>query len=286
MTSIIEIKSLLEQNNLSVNKALGQNFLIDPNIIAKTISAASITPNYGVIEIGAGLGAITFALANAAKHVVSIEYDRGLFELLTERGLPPNVTLIHADALKADFAGLIAQHMPDMPIVCAANLPYYITTPLLFRLLEEGLPLESITVMIQREVAGRIVAKANTPNYGALSLAVEYYAEPRIVSIVPPTCFYPRPNVDSCIINLTIKDTTKKELSHNEEKLLFTLIRAAFMQRRKTLVNAICGSGAFNVSKDIITQAVSQSLNDLRVRGEALSLKDYVELTKMLCKFL
>ena len=270
-------KKIVEKYGFSFKKNFGQNFLVDERVLGKIVSSAEISKDDVVIEVGPGIGTLTQALAKEAYKVVAVEIDTTLVPILGELLSDfDNIEIINEDILKVDV-NAIAEKYPDKKIKMVANLPYYITTPIIMNVLENHIPVESITVMIQKEVAYRMKAQPSTKDYGSLSLAVQYYCEPYLVANVPQNCFMPRPNVDSAVIKLTVMDKPKVQV--NNEKFMFEFIKAAFSQRRKTLVNCIFSSGLLTLSKD----EIGKMLNGLgyyeRVRGESLTLEDYGKIT-------
>ena len=243
---------VLQKYNFNFQKKFGQNFLIDEHVLDKIIRAAEITKDDYVLEIGPGIGTMTQYLACAAREVTAVEIDRALIPILEDTLKEyDNVSIINEDILKVDIAALAKEKNGGRPIKVVANLPYYITTPIIMGLFESHVPLESITVMVQKEVADRMQVGPGTKDYGALSLAVQYYAKPYIVANVPPNCFMPRPAVGSAVIRLTRHQKPPVEVM--DEKLMFRLIRASFNQRRKTLANGLKNSGELNLSKEVIT---------------------------------
>ena len=275
LTSPQVIKKIMGNSGLKFNKSLGQNFLIDDEVLARTIRASGVNKDYGVIEIGPGIGTLTAELAENAGKVVAIELDRQIAEYLKTAFVAySNVEIIQGDALKLNLNDIINEHLAGMPVVVVANLPYYITTPLIMKFLEEALPLESITVMIQKEVAERIVAKANTKDYGALSVAVQFYATPEIITIVPPESFMPAPKVTSAVIKIDIKNHTMPQVS-NQDKF-FKVVKAAFGQRRKTLVNAL--SSAFEMPKDELRELIVLVCGNENTRGETLNISQFIQI--------
>ena len=270
-------KKIVEKYGFSFKKNFGQNFLVDERVLGKIVSSAEISKDDVVIEVGPGIGTLTQALAKEAYKVVAVEIDTTLVPILGEL-LPDfdNIEIINEDILKVDV-NAIAEKYPDKKIKMVANLPYYITTPIIMNVLENHIPVESITVMIQKEVAYRMKAQPSTKDYGSLSLAVQYYCEPYLVANVPQNCFMPRPNVDSAVIKLTVMDKPKVQV--NNEKFMFEFIKAAFSQRRKTLVNCIFSSGLLTLSKDEIGKMLNGLGYDERVRGESLTLEDYGKIT-------
>ena len=240
---------VLQKYNFVFQKKFGQNFLIDTHVLDKIIGSAEITKEDVVLEIGPGIGTMTQYLACAAKKVIAVEIDKALIPILEDTlSEYENVRVINHDVLKVDIAKLAEEENGGKPIKVVANLPYYITTPIIMGLFENHVPIKSITVMVQKEVADRMQVGPGTKEYGALSLAVQYYAKPEIVAIVPPNCFMPRPNVGSAVIRLTRHKEVPVQV--NDEKLMFKIIRASFNQRRKTLVNGLKNSGEINFSKE------------------------------------
>lgn len=276
-----ETIAVLNKYQFTFQKKFGQNFLIDTHVLEKIISAAGITEEDFVLEIGPGIGTMTQYLASAAREVCAVEIDKSLIPILEDTLKDyDNVTVINQDILKVDIAELAREKNQGKPIKVVANLPYYITTPIIMGLFESHVPVESITVMVQKEVADRMQVGPGTKDYGALSLAVQYYAEPYIVANVPPNCFMPRPKVGSAVIRLT----RHKELPVRvkDEKLLFGIIRASFNQRRKTLANGLKNYEGLPFTKEEIEEAISQCGFSPSVRGEALSLKEFAMLADVL----
>lgn len=272
---------ILQKYNFNFQKKFGQNFLIDEHVLDKIIRAAEITKDDYVLEIGPGIGTMTQYLACAAREVTAVEIDRALIPILEDTLKEyDNVSIINEDILKVDIAALAKEKNGGRPIKVVANLPYYITTPIIMGLFESNVPLESITVMVQKEVADRMQVGPGTKDYGALSLAVQYYAEPYIVANVPPNCFMPRPAVGSAVIRLTRHQKPPVEVM--DEKLMFRLIRASFNQRRKTLANGLKNSGELNLSKEVITAAIEKLGKGSSVRGEALDLEEFARLTNII----
>ena len=267
----------IQKYNFAFQKRFGQNFLIDDFVIGKIIRAAEIDKTDTVLEIGPGIGTLTQYLAEAAEHVYAVEIDRNLIPILSETLADyDNVTVINEDILKTDIAAIAAKSKSGR-LKCVANLPYYITTPIIMELLEKRLPIDSITVMIQKEVAERIAAKPGTKDYGALTLAVNYYAQTYLAANVPPNCFIPRPNVGSAVIRLKVLERPSVEVK--DEALMFRLIRASFNQRRKTLSNGIANSADLDIPKERVEQALADMKLPLTVRGETLSLEQFAELS-------
>lgn len=272
---------ILQKYNFNFQKKFGQNFLIDEHVLDKIIRAAEITKDDYVLEIGPGIGTMTQYLACAAREVTAVEIDRALIPILEDTLKEyDNVSIINEDILKVDIAALAKEKNGGRPIKVVANLPYYITTPIIMGLFESHVPLESITVMVQKEVADRMQVGPGTKDYGALSLAVQYYAETYIVANVPPNCFMPRPAVGSAVIRLTRHQKPPVEVM--DEKLMFRLIRASFNQRRKTLANGLKNSGELNLSKEVITAAIEKLGKGSSVRGEALDLEEFARLTNII----
>lgn len=272
---------ILQKYNFHFQKKYGQNFLIDTRVLDKIINAANITEKDCILEIGPGIGTMTQYLAEHAGKVIAVEIDDNLIPILNDTlKTYENVDIIHEDILKVDIKALAEKYNNSNPLKVVANLPYYITTPIIMGLFEKNVPLDSITVMVQKEVATRMQSTPGCKDYGALSLAVQYYAEPYLVANVPPNCFMPRPNVGSAVIRLT-KHTEPPVIVKNE-KLMFSLIRAAFNQRRKTLVNAVYNYSELHFTKDEINNALSDCGFNVNIRGEALSLSDFAKLSDTL----
>lgn len=272
---------IIQKYEFMFQKKFGQNFLIDEHVLDKIIRAAEITKDDYVLEIGPGIGTMTQYLACAAREVTAVEIDHALIPILEDTLKEyDNVSIINEDILKVDIAALAKEKNGGRPIKVVANLPYYITTPIIMGLFESHVPLESITVMVQKEVADRMQVGPGTKDYGALSLAVQYYAKPYIVANVPPNCFMPRPAVGSAVIRLTRHQKPPVEVM--DEKLMFRLIRASFNQRRKTLANGLKNSGELNLSKEVITAAIEKLGKGSSVRGEALDLEEFARLTNII----
>ena len=274
---------VLQKYEFVFQKKFGQNFLIDTHVLDKIINAADITKDDFVLEIGPGIGTMTQYLACAAREVYAVEIDKALIPILEDTLSDySNVTVLNEDILKVDIRKLAEEHNQGKPIKVVANLPYYITTPIIMGLFEGHVPIESITVMVQKEVADRMQVGPGTKDYGALSLAVQYYAEPYIVANVPPNCFMPRPKVGSAVIRLTRhKEAPVKTV---DEKLMFRLIRASFNQRRKTLANSLKNSPELSFTKEEIQDAIAACGFKEGVRGEALTLADFAALTDQFAK--
>lgn len=270
----------IKKYDFAFQKKFGQNFLIDSHVLDKIIAAAGVTKDDVVLEIGPGFGTMTQYLAEAAREVIAVEIDKTLIPILQETLADyDNVTLINEDILKVDIGALVEEKNGGRPIKVVANLPYYITTPIIMGLFESHVPLENITVMVQKEVASRMQAGPGTKDYGALSLAVQFYAEPYIVANVPPNCFIPRPNVGSAVIRLTRWDNPPIQVK--DEKFMFSLIRASFNQRRKTLQNSLVNGGV-GVTKEQIVDALEQMELSATIRGEALTLEQFAKLSDLL----
>lgn len=285
------VAEVLQRYDLAPRKGLGQNFLVDRNVLRQIVAAARLSPDDTIIEIGPGLGVLTWALAETARTVIAVEVDAGLVRWL-ERLLRrrDNVRLIHADALQVDLQPLLAAHPPgpEGAYKVIANLPYYITTPLLMRLLEEALPLDSIVVMVQREVAERLTAKPGSKEYGALSVAVQLRADVELVTIVSPHVFFPKPTVESAVVRLSLRPLPEDVV---DEAVLFAVVRAAFGQRRKTLRNTLRSAaktasepGAGFWSEDAVTAALEAAGVDGGRRGETLSLGEFVRVANELAR--
>ncbi len=293
------VRELLQRHGFAIQKKYGQNFLIDGRVLESIVDAAEIGPEDLAVEIGPGLGALTQRLSARAGAVVAVEIDRMLIPILEETLADcSNVTVINADVLKCDLAAIAREHgallsseeqtstpadTEARPILkgvkVVANLPYYITTPILMELLESGVPFDSITVMVQEEVAQRMQTGPGSKEYGALSLAVQYYAKPEIMFLVPPHCFHPRPGVGSAVIRLTRYASPPVEVT--DDRRMFRLIRAAFNQRRKTLANALANGGV-GVSREQVCSALSEMGLSETIRGEALSLEQFARLSNLL----
>ena len=281
LTDIRCVRQLMESNGSSFQKKFGQNFLIDTHVLEKIISAAGITKDDCVLEIGPGIGTMTQYLAENAGHVVAVEIDRNLIPILKETLADyDNVTVINEDILRVDIKALAEEYNGGKPIKVVANLPYYITTPIIMGLFESGVPIDNITVMVQKEVADRMKEGPGSKDYGALSLAVQYYAEPEIVANVPPNCFIPRPNVGSAVIRLTRHKEMPVEVK--DPALMFKIIRASFNQRRKTLQNGLGNAPELPYTKEQIAAAIAEMGLTPTIRGEALSLAQFAQLSDIL----
>lgn len=273
--------AVLQKYDFTFQKKYGQNFLIDTHVLDKIISSANITKDDMVLEIGPGIGTMTQYLACAAGRVVAVEIDKALIPILEDTLQSyDNVTVINEDVLKVDIAALAEEYNGGKPIKVVANLPYYITTPIIMGLYESHVPMESITVMVQKEVADRMQSGPGSKDYGALSLAVQYYAEPYIVANVPPNCFMPRPKVGSAVIRLTSHKEMPVQVEN--EKLMFQIIRASFNQRRKTLANGLNNSAELSFSKEWIGECIEKLGKGASIRGEALTLEEFARLSNLL----
>jgi 16S rRNA (adenine1518-N6/adenine1519-N6)-dimethyltransferase len=274
---------ILNKYKFVFQKKFGQNFLIDTHVLDKIVLAAGITKEDFVLEIGPGIGTLTQYLCENAREVVAVEIDKMLLPILEDTlSEYDNVTVINSDILKLDLNALVKERNNNQPIKVVANLPYYITTPIIMDLFERHLPLDNVTVMVQKEVADRMQASPGSKDYGALSLAVQYYSKPYIAANVPPNCFMPRPNVGSAVINLTLHKESPIEV--RDEKLLFRMIRASFNQRRKTLMNGLNNSPELPFTKEEVGQALSALGISENIRGEALTLEQFAALSNQLSK--
>ena len=273
--------AVLQKYNFKFQKKYGQNFLIDTHVLEKISRSAGVCREDCVLEIGPGIGTMTQHLAEAAGKVIAIEIDDKLIPILEDTLSPyENVKVIHGDVLKLDVKDILEKESGGRNIKVVANLPYYITTPIIMGLFEMGLPIDSITVMVQKEVAERMQAGPGTKNYGALSLAVQFYAKAEIAAFVPPNCFMPRPNVGSAVIRLTTHKNP--EICVKDEKLMFKVIRASFNQRRKTLVNGLKNAETLSFTKEEVLEAVRSLGRGESIRGEALTLKEFAALSDKL----
>ncbi len=272
---------VLQKYQFNFQKKYGQNFLIEPQVLETIVDAAHIQADDCVLEIGPGIGTMTQYLAEQAREVVAVEIDKALIPILQDTlSEYPNVTIINEDILKVDLEKLVKEKNDGRPVKVVANLPYYITTPIIMQLFESHVPLHSITIMVQTEVAQRMQVGPGTKDYGALSLAVQYYSRPEIITHVPPTCFIPRPNVGSTVIRLTRYEKPPVEAA--DESFLFSLIRVSFNQRRKTLVNGLSNASGLNLSKAQITEALEQMGLPANVRGETFTLEQFARLSELL----
>ena len=274
--------AVLNRYGFDFKKKFGQNFLIDENVVEKIVREAGVTKDDFVVEVGPGIGTMTQILCENAREVVAVEIDKKLIPILTEDTLSyyDNVTVINEDILKLDIKKLADEKNEGRPIKVVANLPYYITTPIIMGLFESHVPLDSITIMVQKEVADRMQCGPGTKDYGALSLAVQFYARPKVVLNVPASCFMPRPNVDSAVIRLERFKTPPVDVKN--EHLMFKIIRASFNQRRKTLQNGIANSGELSFAKEQIAKALESLGISANIRGESLSLAEFAALSDIL----
>ena len=277
--------AVLQKYNFVFQKKFGQNFLIDTHVLDKIIQAAQIEADDCVLEIGPGIGTMTQYLACAARRVIAVEIDRALIPILEDTldGYE-NVRIINEDVLKVDIAKLAEEENSGRPIKVVANLPYYITTPIIMGLFENHVPVKSITVMVQKEVADRMQTGPGSKDYGALSLAVQYYSKPYIVANVPPNCFMPRPKVGSAVIRLERHEEPPVQVQ--DEKLMFRIIRASFNQRRKTLANGLKNSAELDFTKEEIEEAILALGKGSSIRGEALTLAEFAQLSDLLGKYM
>lgn len=276
-----ETIAVLQKYGFNFQKKFGQNFLIDTHVLNKIVDAAGVTKDDLVLEIGPGIGTLTQYLCESARQVIAVEIDRNLIPILQDTlSQYDNVRVINEDILKVDLVKLAQEENGGRPIKVVANLPYYITTPIIMGLFEQHVPVESITVMVQKEVAVRMQAGPGSKDYGALSLAVQFYAEPYIAANVPQNCFMPRPDVSSAVIRLRVHDDPPVKVKN--EKLLFDLIRASFNQRRKTLQNGLSNAQHLSFTKEQITAAIEQAGLSPSVRGEALTLAEFAKLADVL----
>lgn len=274
---------ILQKYNFRFQKKFGQNFLIDTHVLERIIEAAGVGPDDFVLEIGPGIGTMTQYLCEHARQVMAVEIDQNLIPILKETlAAYDNVTVVNQDILKMDLAQVAREHNDGRPIKVVANLPYYITTPIIMELFESHVPLESITVMVQKEVADRMQSGPGTKDYGALSLAVQFYSRPEIVANVPANCFMPRPNVGSAVIRLS--SHPQKPVAVEDEKWMFRIIRASFNQRRKTLQNGLSNDPGLGLSKAQAAQGIEELGKVATIRGEALTLEEFAKLSDILLR--
>ncbi len=276
-----ELKKVIEMHGFSFSKSLGQNFLIDEGVLSEIVHGSGVDQNSGALEIGPGAGVLTRELTRCAGKVVAVEIDKSLIPLLdyTLKEFD-NVSVVNEDVLKVDLKKLIADEFGDMPVHVVANLPYYITTPIIMKFLEEEIPVKSLTVMVQKEVADRMAASPGGKDYGALSAAVQFYTVPKIVTKAEPHCFMPQPKVASVVIRLEVTDAPTVDVK--DKKLMFDIIKSAFGQRRKTLLNALSKSPYINIGKDSAKEALGEMGLDENIRGEKLSLLQFARLADIL----
>lgn len=278
-------KEIIEKYGFYFKKNFGQNFLIDSNVLDNIVESAGVTEDDFVFEIGPGIGSLTQVIAENAKGVLAIEIDTNLIPILKDTLSDyDNVEIINQDVLKVDLNSLIEEKNNGNPVKVVANLPYYITTPIIMELLEKKLNISSITVMVQKEVAERMQAGPKNKEYGALSVAVQYYCDASIDIIVQPSCFMPRPKVASAVITLKLLD--KPKIDVKDEELFFKVVKCAFGQRRKTLMNSLFNQGGFNISKEDLTEIIKSCNLDEKVRGEALSLSDFGNISDKIYDYL
>ena len=281
LTDLSTIRDLCARYDFALSKGFGQNFIINPGICPRIAEAAGIGPGWGALEVGPGIGVLTEQLCKRADKVVSIEVDKRLPPLLEETMAGyDNFKLVLNDVLKVDLKALLAEEFGDKPVAVCANLPYYITSPILMRLLEEKLPIRNITVMVQKEAAQRLCAAPGTRDAGAISYAVAYYAEPKLLFSVQPGSFYPAPKVTSAVVRMDIRPTPAVQVE--DEEGYFALVRAAFGQRRKTAANAI--ASGLGMPKDAVTAAIEAAGFDARIRPEALTLEDFAKIQQALAR--
>lgn len=278
LASISVIKEILAESGFRFSKSLGQNFLTDEKVLSAIVESSGIDKNSGVIEIGPGFGTLTQRLCMAAGKVVAIEIDKTAVPIL-ENNLSEfdNLKIINEDVLKCDLHKIIEEEFAGREVKIAANLPYYITTPIIMHILESALPVDSLTVMIQKEVAMRIAAKEGTKDYGALSVAVNFYSEPEIVVNVPPSAFIPQPKVSSTVIKLKLRNEPPVKV--NDEKGFFKVVKASFGQRRKTLLNALANSPSIPLGKEAVAEVLAKCGIDEKRRGETLNLQDFADIS-------
>lgn len=274
----LRTKAIMDKYGFNFKKGYGQNFLIDSNVLDNIADAAGICEEDTVLEIGPGFGSLTQTIAERAKNVIALEIDKKLIPILNETLADyQNIEVINVDVLKCDIGELSREKNEGKPFKVVANLPYYITTPIIMDLLEKGNAVESMTVMVQKEVAERMQAEPNDENYGALSIAVQFYSEAAIDMIVQPSCFMPRPKVASAVITLKLRDKPPVELK--DKDLFFKLVKCAFGQRRKTLLNTLFNQGGFNLDKAEITEIIRSAGLDEKIRGEAMSIMEFAKLS-------
>ncbi|MBR5614103.1 MAG: 16S rRNA (adenine(1518)-N(6)/adenine(1519)-N(6))-dimethyltransferase RsmA [Clostridia bacterium] len=281
LTNPSELKTVIERHGFSFTKSLGQNFLIDENILNKIIEGSGVGKSWGALEIGPGAGTLTRELAKNCGRVVAVEIDKKLMPLLSDTlGEFDNVEVINEDVMKLDLKQLVAEKFGNMPVAVVANLPYYITTPIIMGFLENEIPVSSLTVMIQKEVAERMVASPGGKDYGALSAAVQFYTRPKLVCRAEPHCFMPQPKVASVVIRLEVLDKPGAHVKNRE--FMFSVIKSAFGQRRKTLVNALSKSPYINIGKDLIIEVLDVLGIDQNIRGEKLGLEEFAKISDLL----
>lgn len=276
-----ELKRVIEMHGFSFSKSLGQNFLIDENVLGRIVEGSGVDKNSCALEIGPGAGVLTRELARAAKSVVAVEIDKSLMPLLEYTlGEFDNVSVVNEDVLKVDLKSLIAEKFGDASVHVVANLPYYITTPIIMKFLEEEIPVKSLTVMVQKEVAERMAAPPGGKDYGALSAAVQFYTVPKVITKAEPHCFMPQPKVASTVIRLEVQEKPTVDVVDKDK--MFNIIKSAFGQRRKTLLNALSKSPYINIGKESVVSALETLGLDSNIRGEKLSLEQFARLSDLL----
>lgn len=281
LTNPSTLKNVIEAYGFSFSKGLGQNFLIDENVLNSIVSSSGVTAESGALEIGPGAGTLTRALAKTVKKVVAVEIDKKLIPILNYTlNDCKNAKVINQDILEVDLAALIHDEFGDMPVSVVANLPYYITTPIVMKFLEENIPIKSLTIMVQKEVADRMAASPGSKDYGALSAAVQFYTKPTVICKAEPHCFMPQPKVASVVIHLEVLNKPAVDVCNKDA--FFKIIKSAFGQRRKTLVNALSHSPYITLDKDAVVSALSKIGLDANIRGEKLSLQEFAALTNQL----
>ena len=276
-----ELKRVIEMHGFSFSKSLGQNFLIDEGVLMKIVKGSGVDENSGALEIGPGAGVLTRELAKVSKNVVAVEIDKSLMPLLNYTlDEFDNVTVVNDDVLRVDLKALVEEKFGGSPVHVVANLPYYITTPIIMKFLEDEVPVKSLTVMVQKEVADRMAAAPGGKDYGALSAAVQFYTVPKIIAKAEPHCFMPQPKVASVVIRLEVQPEPTVEVK--DKAKMFAIIKSAFGQRRKTLVNALSKSPYINIGKDLVLKALSEMGLDANIRGEKLSLEQFARLSDLI----
>ena len=276
-----ELKRVIEMHGFSFSKSLGQNFLIDEGVLMKIVKGSGVDENSGALEIGPGAGVLTRELAKVSKNVVAVEIDKSLMPLLNYTlDEFDNVTVVNDDVLRVDLKALVEEKFGGSPVHVVANLPYYITTPIIMKFLEDEVPVKSLTVMVQKEVADRMAASPGGKDYGALSAAVQFYTVPKIITKAEPHCFMPQPKVASVVIRLEVQPEPTVEVK--DKAKMFAIIKSAFGQRRKTLVNALSKSPYINIGKDSVLKALSEMGLDANIRGEKLSLEQFARLSDLI----
>lgn len=276
-----ELKRVIEMHGFSFSKSLGQNFLIDEGVLRKIVTGSGVDENSGALEIGPGAGVLTRELAKVSKKVVAVEIDKSLMPLLNYTlDEFDNVTVVNDDVLRVDLRALVEENFGGSPVHVVANLPYYITTPIIMKFLEDEVPVKSLTVMVQKEVADRMAASPGGKDYGALSAAVQFYTVPKIIAKAEPHCFMPQPKVASVVIRLEVQPEPTVDVK--DKAMMFAIIKSAFGQRRKTLVNALSKSPYINIGKDLVLKALSEMGLDANIRGEKLSLEQFARLSDLI----